>query len=85
MRLFLDTNAYSAFVAGSEEVGNAIAKSSRIIVSAIVTGELEQGFRNGSRYEQNLQILDRFWKSRRFSLPPSPDPCPDSTVSSGQP
>ena len=70
MRLFLDTNAYSAFVAGSEEVGNAIAKSSRIIVSAIVTGELEQGFRNGSRYEQNLQILDRFLEEPQVQFAP---------------
>lgn len=60
MRLFLDTNAYSAFVAGSPEVGHVIEKASQVVLSAVVVGELEQGFRNGSRYDENVRVLERF-------------------------
>lgn len=60
MRLFLDTNAYSAFVAGSPEDGQVISKASQVILSAVVVGELEQGFRTGSRYEENVRVLERF-------------------------
>lgn len=53
MKVLLDTNAYSALVRGRAEVVRRVRVSERVLVSAVVAGELLHGFRNGSRYEEN--------------------------------
>jgi tRNA(fMet)-specific endonuclease VapC len=60
MRILLDTNAYSALVEGQPEIGIHVREAEEVLISTVVLGELLFGFHNGSRYEQNRRVLDRF-------------------------
>jgi tRNA(fMet)-specific endonuclease VapC len=60
MRLLLDTNAYSALVEARPDVGQRIREAEEVMISTVVLGEVLFGFHNGSRYEQNRRVLDRF-------------------------
>lgn len=60
MIALLDTNAYTALARGEEPLLNSLGQADRILVSSIVVGELEYGFRNGSRYQANRTSLDEF-------------------------
>ncbi|HEY2292242.1 MAG TPA: type II toxin-antitoxin system VapC family toxin [Thermoanaerobaculia bacterium] len=60
MRLLLDTNAYSALVEARPDVGQRIREADEVVISTVVLGEILFGFHNGSRYEQNRRVLDRF-------------------------
>lgn len=70
MKLFLDTNVYSDYLRGPSALDAYIEDAASIVLSAITVGELEQGFRYGSRYEQNLEVLDRFLEEPRVSFLP---------------
>lgn len=59
-RLLLDTNAWSDLARGSAIVREAIAGAERILMSAVVVGELHVGFRHGSRADENLARLAAF-------------------------
>lgn len=56
----LDTNAYTALARGDETLLESLSQASRILMSSIVVGELEYGFRHGNRYEENRMQLDEF-------------------------
>jgi tRNA(fMet)-specific endonuclease VapC len=56
--ILLDTNAITALFRGDPAVVDIMAKSECIYISAIVIGELEDGFRGGSQYNKNLKILN---------------------------
>jgi tRNA(fMet)-specific endonuclease VapC len=58
--ILLDTNAITALFQGETAVLDAVATADCVYASAIVIGELEAGFRGGSRYADNLAILNRF-------------------------
>jgi len=58
--ILLDTNAITALFQGESDVLNAVAKADCVYMSAVVIGELEAGFRGGSRYASNLAVLERF-------------------------
>ncbi len=58
--VLLDTNAFSALFRGDEEVLKTISRAEHVFASVIVIGELEVGFRGGTRYRENIEILDRF-------------------------
>ena len=60
MRILLDTNAYSALRRGHDFVAAQIRQADEVLLSAIVAGELLYGFRYGSRYQENVQELQRF-------------------------
>ena len=60
MRLLLDTNAYSALVEARPDVGQRVREAEGVIISTVVLGEILFGFHNGSRYEQNRRVLDKF-------------------------
>lgn len=60
MRILLDTNAYSALVEGQPEIGRHVREAEEVLISTVVLGELLFGFHNGSRYEDNRRVLDRF-------------------------
>ncbi len=60
MNVLLDTNAYSALMRGRTEVARRVRRSEQVLLSAVVVGELLFGFRNGSRYDENLQELETF-------------------------
>lgn len=56
----LDTNAFTALFRGDEAVLNVISSAERVYASVVAIGELEAGFRGGSRYVENIGILNRF-------------------------
>ncbi len=60
MRILLDSNAYSAFMRGSEEVRDLIQDAEEVLFSAIVVGEQLYGFRQGAHYDRNLAELRSF-------------------------
>ena len=60
MKLLLDTSGYVGFKLGHKELVAYLARAERIFMSPIVLGELMFGFRNGSRYEHNMDELHRF-------------------------
>ena len=60
MRILLDSNAYSAFMRGNEEVRALIQDAEEVLFSAVVVGEQLFGFRQGAHYERNLAELRSF-------------------------
>lgn len=60
MKVLLDTNAYVALRRGHEAVASLVRAAEKVIFSAIVTGELLHGFRNGTRVQDNTRDLARF-------------------------
>ena len=60
MKLMLDTNTYTAYLRDNPQVVARVEASTRILLPAAVVGELLYGFRYGTRYQQNLDQLERF-------------------------
>ncbi len=58
--VLLDTNAYTALLAGDEFVLEALACAERVLISVVVLGELHAGFKGGSRERDNLKLLEEF-------------------------
>jgi predicted nucleic acid-binding protein len=63
----LDTSAYSAFKRGRTAAVEAVASADRIVLPAVVLGELVAGFRAGAREAANREELRRFLASPRVS------------------
>lgn len=59
-RLVLDTSAYSRLRTGHTGVLEIVAASAVILLPTIVLGELEAGFRMGSRATENRRYLAEF-------------------------
>ena len=59
-RILLDTNAYSEYLTGNQDVFHVISKADFVLISVIVLGELYAGFRGGNKCRENLEILRRF-------------------------
>lgn len=70
MKILLDSNAYSALMRGHTEVTQHVRQAERVILSAIVAGELIHGFRYGSRYEENRQLFQDFLRNDHVSFVP---------------
>ena len=70
VRILLDTDAYSAFMRGHEGVVARVRQAERVLLSAVVAGELLFGFRSGSRYERNRKTLDAFLANPYVELLP---------------
>ena len=60
MKLCLDTNAYSAFKNGNQEIIGLLENADEILIPVTVLGELYSGFQIGSLTEKNLTELDMF-------------------------
>lgn len=58
--ILLDTNAYVALLQGHRGVLSLISQTDRVALSTVVLGELLFGFRNGSRFQDNLRRLQSF-------------------------
>lgn len=56
----LDTNAYTALLAGETEVLDVLASADAVLVSVVVLGELYAGFKGGRRERENVQLLEEF-------------------------
>ena len=72
-RILLDTNAYSALMAGDEAVFGALADAECVYMSVIVLGELHAGFRGGRKANVNLARLSEFLRKptvKTLSLTP---------------
>jgi predicted nucleic acid-binding protein len=59
-RIVLDTSAYSWLRAGHAEVLDTLASADLVWVPSVVIGELEAGFRLGTRYRENIMLLEEF-------------------------
>lgn len=60
MKVLLDTNAYVALRRGDDAVATLVRDAQKVVFSAVVTGELLHGFRNGTRAQDNTRDLARF-------------------------
>ena len=60
MRLLLDSNAYSRYMAGDAALRDLVRAADEVLLSAVVIGEQLFGFRRGTRYEENLARLRTF-------------------------
>lgn len=70
MRVLLDTDAYSALMRGHNVVSARVRQAERVLLSAIVAGELLFGFRSGSRYARNRNDLEAFLRNPYVDLVP---------------
>ena len=59
-KVSLDTNAYSALIAGNETVLDALGEANEVYLSIFVIGELFYGFTNGSKEKKNREVLNHF-------------------------
>lgn len=64
-KVMLDTSAYSAFLRGNEEVGQAMREADEIFLNPVVLGELLAGFVMGGKEKKNRDILKEFIASPR--------------------
>lgn len=59
-RITLDTSAYSHLRRGRTNIIDAVSTAELVFVPTTMLGELEGGFRVGSRYVENRRALDDF-------------------------
>ena len=67
-KLILDTNAYTAYLAGDKNVLAALAKANTTFLSIFVLGELYAGFIGGTRKNQNIDLLQTFLDKPRIFI-----------------
>ena len=60
MKLLLDTNAYVGFKRNITDLVEIIVGAEWILFSPVVLGELMFGFRNGTKFKENMKGLDEF-------------------------
>ena len=60
MKFLLDTSAYVGFKRNLVQVVAIIIKAELILFSPVVLGELMFGFRNGTKFEENMNDLNKF-------------------------
>jgi tRNA(fMet)-specific endonuclease VapC len=70
VKILLDTSAYSGFRTGVPAVVKKIHDSDLVLVSPVVLGELIYGFRNGSKFSRNMELLNRFLESDAVEVVP---------------
>jgi tRNA(fMet)-specific endonuclease VapC len=69
-RVLIDTNAYTALLAGNEKLADELSESDAVLVSPVVLGELLDGFEGGKRNSENREKLKQFReKPRTVCLP----------------
>lgn len=60
MKILLDTSAYVGFKLNKPEIVETIVDADTILFSPVVLGELLFGFRNGAKFKENMQDLNKF-------------------------
>lgn len=73
MRVMIDTNAYTALMAGNNRIADVLEGSEAIILSPVVMGELYDGFRGGSKSLENRETLQKFREKPRTICVPITD------------
>jgi tRNA(fMet)-specific endonuclease VapC len=66
--LCLDTNTYSAFLAGKAAAVKRISQADHIWLPAPVLGELRAGFAKGSKTAENELLLQEFLASQHVHI-----------------
>ncbi len=66
--LCIDTNVYSAYRKGVNEIVDIFKAASHVWIPAIVLGELRFGFVNGNRNASNELLLEQFLESPTVSV-----------------
>lgn len=59
-RVVIDTSAYSHLRRGDPRVIEWLAAAPLVLVPVTALGELEAGFRRGTRYAENVRVLRQF-------------------------
>lgn len=59
-KILLDTNCYTAYLAGDHAVLQTLTEANTTFMSIFVLGELYAGFKGGTRGKENKNILGRF-------------------------
>ena len=70
MKILLDTIAYVGFKRNEVETVEIILRAELILVSPVVLGELMFGFRNGTRFKENMDDLNKFLEHEAVELVP---------------
>lgn len=70
MRILLDTNAYAAWKRGEPGMLGIVRRAEAIVVSVVVAGELQFGFRQGSRFDRNMAEFGEFLESPYVTVLP---------------
>lgn len=69
IRILLDTNAYSAFKKGDQDIVEICRRADEIFMPVPVLAELRSGFKGGSKEQKNLDELLAFTYSNRVRIP----------------
>jgi predicted nucleic acid-binding protein len=72
-RVLIDTNGYTALLAGDKRIADILAGSEAVLLSPVVIGELLDGFLTGNRNRQNRDILAHFRSKPRTVCVPITD------------
>ena len=70
MKILLDTSAYIGFKRNEVETVEIILRAELILVSPVVLGELMFGFRNGTRFKENMDDMNKFLEHEAVELVP---------------
>lgn len=70
MKRLLDTNAYAGLKRGHDGVARIFRESTELVFSVVVLGELLFGFRNGARFDRNVEELDELLSDARVTVLP---------------
>jgi tRNA(fMet)-specific endonuclease VapC len=68
VKIMLDTNAYVGFKRNAVETVEIIVRAELILFSPVVLGELRFGFRNGTRFKENMEALNSFLEHEAVEL-----------------
>lgn len=68
MKIILDTSAYVSFKRNVSDLVEIIVNAESILFSPIVLGELMFGFRNGTKFQENMNDLNKFLDHERVEM-----------------
>jgi tRNA(fMet)-specific endonuclease VapC len=68
VKIMLDTSAYVGFKRNAVEIVEIIVRAELILFSPVVLGELMFGFRNGTRFKENMEALKSFLEHEAVEL-----------------
>lgn len=68
MKIILDTSAYVGFKRNVPDFVEVIVSAESILFSPIVLGELMFGFRNGTKFQENMNDLNKFLDHERVEM-----------------
>jgi tRNA(fMet)-specific endonuclease VapC len=70
MKSILDTSAHVGFKRNVDNLVKMIVSAESILFSPIVLGELMFGFRNGTKFEENMNDFNQFLDHERVEIVP---------------